>query len=200
MKKKIMTTRDVKSIKTKENLFKALRKLYKKYGCESLTVRNICEEAKVSIGSFYHHYDSKDELVIHFYYEEYKRFLKENKFEQGKSIEETIINICMNYGAYCKSLGVDFIVFTTRSKETNNSLFLDEDIDGLPTDKEVREKYDKELKNGNLKEDISFDEMTYDICILRRAVLLEWCLKEGKCDIEELMKKFCKIYLHSIFN
>ena len=45
-----------KSQETKEKIFQAAKKILQKNGYEKLSIKNICEEAGVSNGSFYHHY------------------------------------------------------------------------------------------------------------------------------------------------
>ena len=38
----------------------------KKYGADSVTVRNVCEESGLSIGTFYRHFKNKGDLLMHF--------------------------------------------------------------------------------------------------------------------------------------
>lgn len=44
-----------KSMETKEKIFKAAKRILQRSGYETLSIKNICEEAGVSNGSFYHH-------------------------------------------------------------------------------------------------------------------------------------------------
>ena len=53
-----------KSQETKEKIFQAAKKILQKSGYEKLSIKNICEEAGVSNGSFYHHFKTKDEMCI----------------------------------------------------------------------------------------------------------------------------------------
>ena len=50
-----------KSRETKERIFQAAKRILQKKGYEELSIKNICEEAGVSNGSFYHHFRTKDE-------------------------------------------------------------------------------------------------------------------------------------------
>ena len=52
-----------KSQETKEKIFQAAKKILQKSGYEKLSIKNICEEAGVSNGSFYHHFKTKDDLL-----------------------------------------------------------------------------------------------------------------------------------------
>ena len=61
-----------KSLETKNKIFQAAKRILQKKGYEALSIKNICEEAKVSNGSFYHHFKTKDDLLS-YYIEEQPR-------------------------------------------------------------------------------------------------------------------------------
>ena len=48
---------------TKQTLIDTTIALIRKYGADSITVRNVCEEAGLSIGTFYHHFQNKDVII-----------------------------------------------------------------------------------------------------------------------------------------
>ena len=52
-----------KSRETREKIFQAAKRILQKKGYEELSIKNICEEAGVSNGSFYHHFKTKDDLL-----------------------------------------------------------------------------------------------------------------------------------------
>jgi AcrR family transcriptional regulator len=52
-----------KSERTEAKIILALQSLARNKGYASTTVRDICKEAGISIGAFYHHYASKEALV-----------------------------------------------------------------------------------------------------------------------------------------
>lgn len=60
-----MQTNNERSIKTQTKILHAATRLAKKKGWENTTIRDICTKAGISIGAFYHHYASKQELVRH---------------------------------------------------------------------------------------------------------------------------------------
>lgn len=55
-----------KSMETKEKIFKAAKRILQRSGYETLSIKNICEEAGVSNGSFYHHFKTKDDLLSYY--------------------------------------------------------------------------------------------------------------------------------------
>ena len=55
-----------KSMETKGKIFKAAKRILQRSGYETLSIKNICEEAGVSNGSFYHHFKTKDDLLSYY--------------------------------------------------------------------------------------------------------------------------------------
>ncbi|HWR19462.1 MAG TPA: TetR/AcrR family transcriptional regulator [Clostridia bacterium] len=52
-----------RSAKTISAIMQAALRLVRKMGWEKTSVKGICEEANVSVGAFYHHFSSKNELM-----------------------------------------------------------------------------------------------------------------------------------------
>lgn len=58
-----MQTNSDRTLKTTTNILKAATRLTRQNGWKNTSVRDICEEAGVSVGAFYHHFASKQELM-----------------------------------------------------------------------------------------------------------------------------------------
>ena len=61
--------RPLKSENNSENRKKIIdttTELIKNYGADNLTVRKVCETADLSIGTFYHYFKDKDDLMMYF--------------------------------------------------------------------------------------------------------------------------------------
>ena len=99
-----------KSQETREKIFQAAKKILQKKGYEELSIKNICEEAGVSNGSFYHHFKTKDDLLS--YYIEEQPSMDPNLLDLPSSAagtKEAIISVYLNYVHYCEELGVEFM-------------------------------------------------------------------------------------------
>ena len=99
-----------KSKETKERIFRAAKQILKKKGYEELSIKNICEEAGVSNGSFYHHFKTKDDLLS--YYIEEQPSINPALLELPRDAGEAkiaIIRVYLNYVSYCRELGVEFM-------------------------------------------------------------------------------------------
>ena len=99
-----------KSKETKEKIFQAAKRILQKKGYEELSIKNICEEAGVSNGSFYHHFRTKDDLLS--YYIEDQPTINPDLLElpgNAAGVREGIIQVYLNYVKYCRELGVEFM-------------------------------------------------------------------------------------------
>src|SRR5699024_5117120 len=55
-----------KSRETKARIFNAAKQILQEQRYEALSIKNICEAAGVSNGSFYHHLKTKDDLLSYY--------------------------------------------------------------------------------------------------------------------------------------
>ena len=107
---KDLSKQQLKSMETKARIFNAAKRILKKSGYEQLSIKNICEEAGVSNGSFYHHFKTKDDLLS--YYIEEQPSINPDLLDLPSSKEEareTIVYVYLNYVRYCRELGVEFM-------------------------------------------------------------------------------------------
>lgn len=61
---KPLTKRQQRSLETREKIYNTAIELIKNHGYENVTINDICEKAKVSVGSLYHQFSSKDEILV----------------------------------------------------------------------------------------------------------------------------------------
>ena len=114
-----------KSRETKEKIFQAAKRILGKKGYEELSIKNICEEAGVSNGSFYHHFKTKDDLLS--YYIEDQPKIEPDLLELPADVEGVkrgIIQVYMNYVEYCRELGVEFMseYYDTKNQALNAAI------------------------------------------------------------------------------
>lgn len=63
----MIATKTIKSEQTKANILQTALRLFRERGYEKTTMRAVAHEAGVSLGNTYYYFESKDELVHHFY-------------------------------------------------------------------------------------------------------------------------------------
>ena len=87
--------------KIKKKIFLAAKNILKKDGYDALSIKNICEEAGVSNGSFYHHFKTKDDLLS--YYIEEQPSINPDLLDLPANPDEAktaIIHVYLNYNSH----------------------------------------------------------------------------------------------------
>lgn len=195
---KELSKQQLKSQETKKKIFLAAKDILKKSGYEALSIKNICEEAGVSNGSFYHHFKTKDDLLS-YYIEEQPSIDPEvlGTPADSSDIKKAIVLVYLNYVKYCRELGVEFMAnYYTPKNQSLNPLKRTARSYPIVT---VRDYLQQSIDTGVLSPDLSLDEITTDIRMLVIGNVFEWCLKNGETDFEGNMKRSLETYLNGIF-
>lgn len=195
---KELSKQQLKSMETKARIFNAAKQILQKQGYEELSIKNICEEAGVSNGSFYHHFKTKDDLLS--YYIEEQPGINPDLLDLPADEEEarnTIIYVYLNYVRYCRELGVEFMAnYYTPKNQSLNPLIRTERPYPIVT---VHNYLKKCLETGVIKLNYPLEEVTTDIRMLVIGNVFEWCLKNGNTDFEGNMKRSLEVYLSGAF-
>ena len=183
-----------KSRETKEKIFQAAKRILQKKGYEELSIKNICEEAGVSNGSFYHHFKTKDDLLS--YYIEDQPKIDPDLLElpdNVEGVEAGIIQVYMNYVKYCRELGVEFMseYYDTKNQALNAAIRMERPYPIITVQKYV----EKAEQAGVVSLNVSIEEFTTDIRMIVIGNVFEWCVKHGEADFEGNMSRSLGKYL-----
>ena len=192
---KELPKQQITSQETKAKIFSAAKHILQKKGYEGLSIKNICEEAGVSNGSFYHHFKTKDDLLS--YYIEEQPAIDPGFLKLPESTEEAVLAIVfvyLNYVQYCRELGVEFMAnYYTPKNQSLNPLIRTERPYPIVT---VHDYMKKCMDAGIFSSHLSLEDMTADIRMIVIGNVFEWCLKSGNADFERNMKRSLETYLH----
>ncbi len=195
---KALSRQQQKSQQTKEKIFRAAKRILKRKGYEALSIKNICEEAGVSNGSFYHHFRTKDDLLS--YYIEEQPKIDPDKLDvpaTAAEVKEAIIYVYLNYVHYCQELGVDFMAnYYTPKNQSLNPLIRAERPYPIVT---VHNYLQKCIDSGVITLQHDLEDITTDIRMIVIGNVFEWCLKSGNADFEGNMRRSLKTYLDGAF-
>ncbi len=195
---KELSRQQLKSRETKAKIFKAAKRILRKKGYEQLSIKNICEEAGVSNGSFYHHFKTKDDLLS--YYIEEQPGINPDLLDlpaDAGDAKKTIIYVYLNYVHYCEELGVEFMsnYYTPKNQSLNPLIRTERPYPIITVQNYLRKCIDAKILN--LKH--SLEETTTDIRMIVIGNVFEWCLKKGNADFEGNMKRSLETYLDGAF-
>lgn len=192
-----MTKQQLKSKETKERIFQAAKTILQRSGYENLSIKNICEEAGVSNGSFYHHFKTKDDLLS--YYIEAQPTINPELLDIPKNREEaitSIVGVYLNYAAYCKELGVDFVsgYYTPRNQALNPDIRTERPYPIVT----VQQYLEKSVAANAIELKLTIAEVVNDIRMLVIGNAFEWAMRNGEVDIEANIKRSLSYYLDSV--
>ena len=196
--KDILSKQQRKSLETKRKIFRAAKSILQKKGYEELSIKNICEEAGVSNGSFYHHFKTKDDLLS--YYIEEQPSINPDLLDLPSSADEAkiaIIHVYLHYAEYCRELGVEFIAnyYTPKNQALNPDIRTARPYPILTVENYLR----KAMDAGIVKPTLPLDHILTDIRMLVIGNVFEWCLHDGNTDFEGNIRRSIGHYLDGIF-
>ena len=193
-----LSKQQIKSRETKANIFQAAKRILQKQGYEQLSIKNICEEAGVSNGSFYHHFKTKDDLLS--YYIEEQPSMDPDLLGLPADAGETkkaIISVYLNYVHYCEELGVEFMAnYYTPKNQSLNPLSRTERPYPIIT---VHDYLKRVIDAGIISPSADLEDITTDIRMIVIGNVFEWCLKSGNADFEGNMQRSLETYLNGLF-
>ena len=186
-----------KSKETKERIFQAAKEILRKNGYENLSIKNICEVAGVSNGSFYHHFQSKDDLLS-YHLEEQPSIdpglldIPSNK----DSAKKAIVEVYLNSASYCEVLGVDFIAgyYHTRNQSLNPDIRTERPYPIVT----VQQYLEKAVAADAIRLKLSIEEVVTDIRMLVIGNAFEWSLRNGEVDMKENIRRSISHYLDGV--
>ncbi len=183
-----------KSRETREKIFRAAKRILQKKGYEELSIKNICEEAGVSNGSFYHHFKTKDDLLS--YYIEDQPSINPDLLElpaDVAGVREGIIRVYLNYVKYCRELGVEFMAgyYDTKNQALNAAIRTERPYPIVT----VQTYVEKAIDAGVVSLNVEIEEFTTDIRMIVIGNVFEWCLRGGDVDFEGNMSRSLGKYL-----
>lgn len=184
MAKKATTTRDKQAIETRKKIYNSGVRLMNQYGYENITVAQIAKKANVSIGTFYHHFQSKFSLLAEIYRlgDEFFNESVPERMEQYETYEERIVEYFCLYGQLALHNGIDM----TRSLYVpTNEMFISH---GRAMQEMLTGIISLGQKQGELTDSIPADVITEKLFVVARGVVFDWCLHGGKMDLILEMK------------
>jgi AcrR family transcriptional regulator len=190
-----LTNRQKQAIDTKLKIIKTTIELYKDFEYDNVKIKDICEHANISVGAFYHHFQSKDD-VINGGYESIDLLLNE-RIEEREFINtyESITSILCEAGDILQEFGCKFVSQVYRQILITKEKYLlkKERITYVTLKKIIEEGF---IRN-EIKSNLSAEEITNSILRLTRGVIYDWCLHDGSYDLREYILKDLDILLAS---
>jgi AcrR family transcriptional regulator len=199
-----VSSRSLKTKETKNKIIKAANDLLKSYGYDYLTIRNVCKAASVSTGTFYHHFNSMDGVLLHLTRSAFAKYKmdQENKIKSMNSLEQ-IIDAYLWYIGFFTDQGIEFTsnYFTVKNQALKIRIIQGAEIDNsavLPDSSIAKNML--QLVNIAQNEDLltkEYDATTifHNIDVVMFGVIFEWCLSGGRYNIKERLSDMLRVQI-----
>lgn len=189
-----ITNRKKQAINTKKHILEISLRLMKEYGYDAITIKQICEESGVSTGAFYHHFGSKEGIIIEGYSECDKYFDEYvTKHLESENILDKIVEYIGYQMEYAKMLGVATITQIYKAQLTDGNEFFLSDERGLPKNLLVLIKSAQD--EGALRTDYGAKEICNELLLISRGTIYNWSQKNGNYDLTDYCKKIISHHL-----
>lgn len=190
----VVSAQEKKSMETRGKILDATERLLSEYDFKYLTVRNICAEAGAAYGSFYHHFQNKENLLCILGRELLEKNIRENPcphwIHQEDFAHEILWHIVV-LAEFCTAMGKPFVGCVYRDSSLD---FFDTSYDSvlIPILRNAHRKgYIKDYPGRDACADL-----IKDIRILYQGILMWWCGQQK--DEEPLAATLEHLLLHMI--
>ena len=184
---------------TKGRIVSAAWQLFYRQGYDDTTIEEIVEASGTSKGSFYHYFDGKDALLSSLSYlfdEEYARLQQElpaemNAFERLLALNHALFTMIEN------RISLDLL-----ARLLSSQLITKGDKHLLDRDR-LYFKYLRQIvlegqQKGELRRELTVNEVVKLYALTERALMYDWCLCGGEYSLTAYADKMMPMFLQEL--
>jgi TetR/AcrR family fatty acid metabolism transcriptional regulator len=193
MENRTNTTRKEQAEETRNRIYTSAIELMEENGFGNFTIEDISKRAGVSVGAFYHYFESKNDILAEIFYRADDYFSTHIFGSRNKmSITEQIIE----YFDYYAKFNVDCGVETTQQIFNPKIKFFIEE--GRPMLEILEDLIRKGQENNEIRRDRDAKELVRYLLVMARGIVFEWSLYDGNYDLEAKMHEYMEKLVSTI--
>lgn len=179
--------RRLQAQETKKRIFDLAQQMFREKGFNNVTVEEIADAAGISVGTLYHHFKNKFEMLIEWHkrldewYSDYYDKLKNMPEYADKGNIEIIREMMLYMNETCIYYGKEYIAVVYSYMLTNAAFGEIMTSRNRSYYKIMTELMEKGQENNEIRTDKTIDQLVRDITILSRGCLTDWVI-EGSPD------------------
>lgn len=184
---------------TKKKIVSAAWKLFYEQGYDNTTVDDIIELSATSKGSFYHYFEGKDALLssLSFLFDEkYEELIptlqpEMDSFEKLLYLNQELFNLIES------TISLDLLarLYSTQLTTKGEKHLLDHNRTYY---KLLRQLVREGQEKGEIRADMSANEITKLYALCERALMYDWCICNGDYSLKNYAKNVMPMLLHEI--
>lgn len=187
---------NVKHAAKKQAIMDTATSMMEDRGYLNITVRDICAEAKISVGTFYHYFNEKDELVVELFrgIDNFFRNEVEPAFTDNEL--QNILIFAENYALYCQRSGVEVNkkiscapMNNTAEDYLSDKRLLAVIMDGVVTRGQAK---------GQITREFAPREIRQMVLVMIRGYCSDWAKRAGSYDIVEATHNHMTLFIRGL--
>ena len=172
--------REKKSDRTRQRLAAAAIAAMTERGYQGVTIRDICERAGVSIGSFYRSFDTKSDVLREMYETGDELMQHEDEALLARPWMERVSAFIDKYARLNTDTGLDAMRVLYNPENTWFTRV-------RPMQQKLEALLAGAQNAGELTAEYSASELTELFFVCMRGICYEWCISGGTYDLEQRM-------------
>jgi AcrR family transcriptional regulator len=194
--KKKVTPRVEKGMQTRQAIFDTAIALFAKKGYDKVTIDDICEKVGVTKGAFYNHFKSKDQIILEEFMRMDEHYVKVAQDISGLESSEEKLRV-FNHEAVklMADLGVTImkVVYHSQIAPNMRRPYL---MDSKRFLYKITNQLIKEAQaSGEIRSDLSSEEMAVMLINCFRGQIYHWCLTNGAFDLVDTCDRLFDLLL-----
>jgi AcrR family transcriptional regulator len=183
---------------TKGRIISAAWKLFYEQGYEDTTIEDIVFESETSKGSFYHYFDGKDALLgtlANVFDEKYQELMETMETNQNAIEKLTYLNHEL-FAMIDERVSLELLtrLLSTQLLARGEKHLLDRSRLYF---KLLRQTVTEGQKQGQLRSDLTVNEIVKAYALWERALLYDWCLCGGDYSLVAYTDRMTPMFLES---
>jgi AcrR family transcriptional regulator len=156
-------------------------------GFERITIADISKKAGVSVGAFYHYFESKDDILAEIFRRADEYFLNQVAAQLPKSgAPEQILEYFDHYARFNIMSGVEM----TRQLFSPKIKFFAQR--GRPMQVLLEDVIRRGKERGELRSNAEAQAMAAFLFVMARGIVFDWSLHDGAYDLRATMRAYIR--------
>lgn len=181
----------------RQELMSAIFEVVERLGYENLTIRDICRETGISIGTFYHYFEEKSDVVRILFKGIDDYFVSHVLPSLVDDEVENILIYVREYASYCHRSGVlvsrEIATAPLRNAERNYLSDKQRQLSII-----IRDIVRRGQEKGQITTQFSVEELSRMVLVGMRGYNADWAKQNGVYDIVEATVSHFKVFTKGI--
>lgn len=191
-----MNKRELQRITTKEKIIQVAIEMIDQASFDTVTINQICKKADVTKGAFYHHFDSKSDIVAEYYKARVLDvFSLDPKDYDSDTYFDFVEEASTKFVFLVQSHGLEFSRQIYKHQIDNPLKYCV--VEGDRIDSYLSNLVKKGQEKDEFITTYDYRVITRMITKFLRGMLYDWCIHDGEYDFEEVAKRDFHIFIQA---